>query len=335
MIAIRGAITVNEDCVEQIKEAVNQMLSEIVSKNGLKQDDIICIMLSNTADIKSYYPAKAAREIGFSNCALYSSLEPEIDGSLKLCIRVMLLVEKQIKPVHVYLKGAKSLRKDITSKLNIALDGPAGSGKSTVAKILAKDFDILYLDTGAMYRACALDCIAKNVDFDNESSVFNAVSSLNLQIEYKDGKQITLLNGEDVSEKIRQPHVSNLASKVSAYGFVRQKLVEMQRSIASKISCVLDGRDIGTFVLPNAEHKFFLTATAEIRAERRFIENKEKGFSVDYEDILNEIKERDKRDSEREIAPLKQADDAILVDTSQMSIDEVVQFIKNKIQEKI
>jgi len=148
MIAIRGAITVNEDCVEQIKEAVNQMLSEIVSKNGLKQDDIICIMLSNTADIKSYYPAKAAREIGFSNCALYSSLEPEIDGSLKLCIRVMLLVEKQIKPVHVYLKGAKSLRKDITSKLNIALDGPAGSGKSTVAKILAKDFDILYLDIG-------------------------------------------------------------------------------------------------------------------------------------------------------------------------------------------
>ena len=159
MKAIRGATTVNVDCAEEIKESVKELLGEIKALNKLKNEEIICIMFSNTADIKSYYPAKAARECGFVNCALFSSLEPEIDGALKMCIRVMLLIEKDILPKHIYLNEAINLRKDISQLLNIAIDGPAGSGKSTVARAIAKKLNILCLDTGAMYRACALKCV--------------------------------------------------------------------------------------------------------------------------------------------------------------------------------
>ena len=344
MKAIRGATTVLNDAAEDIRNAVKEMLDEILVKNGLNNEQLICIMLSNTADITSFYPAKAAREAGYSSCALYSSLEPEIVGALNKCIRVMVLADTEQKPVHVYLNGAANLRKDITKKMNIALDGPAGSGKSTIAKILAKEYDILYLDTGAMYRACALHCLNCNADIDDEKQVSAAILSLNLEIKYVNGAQVTIINGKDVSEEIRKPHVSNLASKVSAYYDVRVKLAdekrikcmrEMQRNIASKMSCVLDGRDIGTNVLPNAEYKFYVTATAEERAKRRFTENVGKGFTVSYEDILAEIKERDYRDSNREYAPLKQAEDAVLVDTTKMTIDEVVNFIKNKIQERV
>lgn len=171
MKAIRGAITLNGDTEKEVRENVKFLLGEIVSANKLIAEDIICIMFSNTSDIRSFYPAKAAREAGFFNCALYSSLEPEINGSLPYCIRVMILAEITAKPKHIYLKGASDLRKDITQKLNIAIDGPAGSGKSTVSKLISSYFDILYLDTGAMYRACALACINEGVERTNESEV--------------------------------------------------------------------------------------------------------------------------------------------------------------------
>jgi cytidylate kinase len=335
MKAIRGATTVSFDTPEEIRESVKELLCEIKAKNNLCEEDIVCIMFSNTADIKSFYPAKAAREAGFFSCALFSSLEPSIEGSLERCIRVMVLTNSDSAPEHVYLRDAKKLRKDITKLYNIAIDGPAGSGKSTISKIIAKKFNILYLDTGAMYRAFALACKLANVDTSDEKSVEEVLKNTNLSVEYREGAQRTILNGKDVSSEIRSPEISMLASKVSAHGCVRERLVSLQRDIAKKCSCVLDGRDIGTNVLPNAEFKFFLTASPEVRAERRLNENKQKGINQSYEDVLDDIIKRDKQDTTRKIAPLKKADDATEVDTSNLSIEEVTALISNKIQEKI
>ena len=335
MKAIRGAITVNSDTAEEIKENVKLLLNEIVKENNLSSEKVICIMFSNTADIHSFYPAKAAREVGFFNCALFSSLEPEINGSLPLCIRVMVLAEIVGNPKHVYLKGAANLRKDITKKLNIAIDGPAGSGKSTVSKIISNRFDILYLDTGAMYRACALACVNCGIDCRDESAVKAIVSSIDISVKYENKTQKTYLNGKDVSDLIRTPQISMLSSVVSAHGCIREKMVELQRKIAAENSCVLDGRDIGTNVLPAAEFKFFLTASPEIRANRRLAENKVKGFNQSFEDVLKEIKARDEQDTNRKISPLRKADDAKEINTDNLTVEEVADAICNAIQSKI
>ena len=335
MKAIRGATTVDFDSAEQIKERVKELLESICTQNNIDKDGIICIMFSNTSDIRSYYPAKAARECGFSASALYSSLEPEIEGSLALCIRVMLFIEKDIKVKHVYLHGAANLRKDLSKKFNIALDGPAGSGKSTVSKIIAKKLNILCLDTGAMYRACALKCELCGVSVKDEKKVEALLNNTEITVGYENGAQITYLDGKDVSSDIRKPEISMLASTVSALPCVRTKMVEAQRNIAKNTSCVLDGRDIGTNVLPDAEYKFFLTAKPEIRAKRRADENALKGFTQPFEEILADIIKRDEQDKTRKVAPLVKAKDAVEVDSSYMSIDEVVNFILNKIQEKI
>ena len=335
MKAIRGATTVESDTPAQIKECVKELLNNIVKVNNLDCGQIICIMFSSTADIKSFYPAKAAREAGFATCALYSSLEPEIDGALAMCIRVMMLVESDKSPLHVYLNGAKNLRKDITSVLNIAVDGPAGSGKSTVSKLIAAKLGILYLDTGAMYRAIAYKCVKDKRDYGDKDVVRHVINRLDLKVEYCDGKQITVLDGEDVSEKIRTPQVSMLASYVSAYSFVRTKMVDLQREIARKTSCILDGRDIGTNVLPDCPFKFYLNASPEVRAERRFKEDKAKGGKQTYEEVLKEITERDFQDKNRAVAPLKKAADAVEIDTSDMTVDEVADKIILKVQERI
>lgn len=333
MKAIRGATTVAADTPEEIRGAVKELLEEIVKRNGLQKEDILCILFSNTSDIHSLYPAKAAREAGFTHAALYSSLEPEIDGALLLCLRVLLFAECA-KAEHVYLRGAANLRKDL-KKFSIALDGPSGSGKSTVAKLLAASFHILYLDTGAMYRACALKAVKEKLTNITEEAVKPLMDGLDLKIEYRDGTQHTILDGEDVSEAIRRPEVSMAASNISALRCVREKMVEMQRRIAKEQSCVLDGRDIGTHVLPDAEFKFYVTATSAVRAKRRYDELKAKGYSVDLSGLQKEIEERDRNDSTREFSPLRKAEDAVLVDTSEMTIEEVLAFIRKKIQEKV
>ena len=335
MIVIRGATTINEDSPEEIRGAVKELLEHIERVNTVSRDEMVSIVFSSTSDIHSYYPAKAAREAGFEGASLFSSQEPEIDGGLKLCIRIMLFVEKNLTPKHVYLRGAKVLRKDISDKINVAIDGPAGSGKSTIAKLLARDYKILYLDTGAMYRACALKAIKTGSDLKNEFEIEELIRNLSLEVKYKDGSQITLLDGVDVSDQIRAPEISMAASTVSRYPFVRLKMAEKQREIASDMSCVLDGRDIGTFVLPFADFKFFLTASPDVRAERRKKELEAKGYQVDFETLKAEIIARDNQDMARDIAPLKQADDAIAIDTSDMTIEEALQTIKKKIQEKI
>lgn len=333
MKAIRGAITVAADAPDEIRTAVKEMIDAIAAENEISERDMLFILFSNTEDIRSFYPAKAAREAGYSLPALYSSVEPSIEGALPLCIRVLVFAETDRAVRHVYLRGAANLRKDL-KKFAIALDGPSGSGKSTVAKRLSKEFDILYLDTGAMYRACALAAANKGIDAADEKAVSELMKKLDLKIEYRGGVQHTLLDGKDVSEEIRHPEVSMAASKISALGCVRKKMVDMQREIAGRMSCVLDGRDIGTAVLPNAEYKFYITASSDVRAKRRFDELKAKGFPVDLKKLKDEIELRDQNDSTRTVSPLRCADDAIVVDTSAMDIDQVVCYIKKKIQEK-
>ena len=218
----------------------------------------------------------------------------------------------------------------------VALDGPAGAGKSTVAKAVAKNLEILYVDTGALYRSLALFAINNNVDCRDEENVLKILDKANVELKYVDKVQRVFLNGEDVSEKIRTPEISMGASDISAIPAVRQFFLDLQRKIAKENSVIMDGRDIGTVILPDAEVKIFITASAEIRAKRRYDELIEKGQDVVYEDVLKDVIERDYNDSHRKIAPLKQADDAILLDTSSLSlnesIDAVIEIINNKIK---
>ena len=337
MTIIRGATTIENDCKEEISASVKELLDEIFSVNALKKEEVSGFLFSLTTDIHSYHPAKSARECGYDFAPLFACIEPEIDGGLKLCIRLMLFTEltenRSVK--HIYQKGAKILRKDISEVYNIALDGPAGSGKSTVAKALAKDYDILYLDTGAMYRACGLKALRLGIDVKDETAVKEMLQTINLKVEYQGGKQHTILDGEDVSTAIRENAVSMVASTISAHPVVREKMVEMQREIAKGTSCVLDGRDIGSVVLPNAKYKFFITADSKVRAMRRYKELLSRGETVDFDKLHAEIIARDKQDSERAFSPLIQAKDAVLIDTSDMDIESVLKAIKAVIQSKI
>lgn len=218
--------------------------------------------------------------------------------------------------------------------MKIALDGPAGAGKSTVAKALAKKLDIMYLDTGAMYRAVALHMLDNGITVEQKDKVEEALKNIDLVVKYEDGMQKMYLAGKDVSLRIRENAVSKAASDFSALQPVRVFLVKMQQETARKNDCILDGRDIGTFVLPDADFKFFLTADSSERAKRRAKELAEKGQVVDVQQIQREIEQRDYNDSHREFAPLKQAEDAVLVDSTFMNVEEVIAFVTNIIEGK-
>ncbi len=218
--------------------------------------------------------------------------------------------------------------------INIAIDGPAGAGKSTIAKAVAKDLGIIYLDTGAMYRATAYLALQKGIDPKDEQKVSKMLEDLKMDIVYKDGDQRIIVNGIDATPYLREHYMSKAASDISALPCVRYKMVDLQRDFASKNDVVLDGRDIGTFVLPNANCKFFLTASPEERAQRRMKDLEEKGEKVDYQTLLSDIIQRDYNDSHREVAPLKQADDADFVDTTQMSVEDVVAHVKEVVHIK-
>lgn len=210
---------------------------------------------------------------------------------------------------------------------SIAIDGPAGAGKSTIAKRIAKHLNFIYVDTGAMFRALALYFIRNNISPDEKEKIKNACNNADITIEYLNGEQQVILNGENVSHLIRTEEVGNMASAASVYPSVRLKLVELQRNLAKKANVVMDGRDIGTYVLPNADLKIYLTAGSSERARRRYLELKERGIAADISEIEKDIIERDKRDMNRDFAPLRQAEDAILIDSSDMTIEEVNETI--------
>lgn len=207
---------------------------------------------------------------------------------------------------------------------NVAIDGPAGAGKSTIAKLVAKEKGYIYVDTGAMYRGLAIHFLNKGVNPDDREAVAEACRDAEVSIGYEDGVQQIYLNGENVTSMLRTEEVGNMASRTSAIPQVREKLLELQRSLAREKDVIMDGRDIGTNILPDADVKIYLTASVGTRAMRRYTELKEKGESCNLEEIARDISERDERDMTREIAPLKKAEDAILVDSSDMTIPEVV-----------
>lgn len=212
------------------------------------------------------------------------------------------------------------------SKINIAIDGPAGAGKSTIAKKIAKALEIIYVDTGAMYRAFGLYCIRNQIALD-EKSLIDILDDIHIGIRFENGEQQVILNNEVVNAFIRDEAVGKMASKVSAFKQVRIKLVNLQQKLAEKKSVVMDGRDIGTYVLPHADLKIYLTASVDVRAKRRFDQLQRKGIHQGYEAIKEDITKRDYRDMNRAFAPLKKADDAVEIDTSVLTIDEVVDKI--------
>lgn len=220
--------------------------------------------------------------------------------------------------------------------IQIAIDGPSGAGKSTMAKMIAKELGILYLDTGAMYRAVALKAIRSGIDTKDSSALAEMVKGIDLQIVYEDGIQKVILDGTDVTEDIRTPAVTVGSSDVAVNSAVREKMVELQREIAEKSSVIMDGRDIGTHVLPNADVKIFLTASIEDRTKRRYEELKEKGtLKQTFEELKKEMEYRDKNDSSRTHSPLKKADDAILLDTTGFSVEESAKTILDIIKSRL
>lgn len=216
---------------------------------------------------------------------------------------------------------------------NIAIDGPAGAGKSTIAKRVSKDLGFTYVDTGAMYRAIAVYMLENGIDIHDDAAVSEACTDISVTLGYKDGEQQMFLNGRNVTELLRTEEVSRTSSVTSANPGVRAALLGLQREMAAKEDVLMDGRDIGTNVLPKAQLKIYLTASVKTRAERRFLELQKKGESCSFAEIERDIEERDARDMSRETAPLKQAEDAILVDSSDMTIDEVVEEIKKLYRE--
>ena len=219
--------------------------------------------------------------------------------------------------------------------INIAIDGPSGVGKTTLARLIAKRFNLIHVDTGAMFRTLGVYFADGKIDIDDEKRVSDALSDISIDIKYTDGAQHMLLNGRDVTERLRTEDISHAASVISQYGEVRSELLRMQRALADKENVIMDGRDIGTVVLPNARPKIFLTARPEVRALRRYKELSENGRlnGASLKDIEKDIIERDYRDSHRSIAPLKPAEDAVIIDTSDLTIDEVAEKIAGNIDE--
>lgn len=216
----------------------------------------------------------------------------------------------------------------------IAIDGPAGAGKSTIAKLIAKSLELVYIDTGAMYRAVGLKAKRSGITCSEVDKIDEMLKNTVVELKNDNGNTVVYLDGEDVSSEIRTPEISRMASDISAVPVVRYALVEMQRAMAKKIDAILDGRDIGTFVLPDADVKIFLTASVEERAQRRYKELIGRGETVNYEDVRSDIEQRDYNDSHRALAPLKKADDATEVDTTGMTIDEVCEKIISIVRNK-
>ena len=228
-----------------------------------------------------------------------------------------------------------NLLKGLIYMISVAIDGPSGAGKSTVSRSVAKAFGFIYVDTGAMYRTIGLAAFRKGLDTKDKPSIIGILPELNIELKYNEqGEQRMYLNGEDVSADIRLPEISMCASNVSAMPEVRAYLMDMQRQMAKRYDVIMDGRDIGTVILPDAEVKIFLTASAEERANRRYKELIAKGNEISFEEVLEDMKKRDEQDSNRAAAPLKPADDAIMLDTSDMSFDESIAAVCRLITEK-
>lgn len=338
MRGIRGATTVSENTKESIFDATKELVSEMIKANNVKIDEICDFIFTVTSDVTAAFPAAAVRSMGICDVPLLDMAAPEIDNSLKMCVRVLMHINTDLgndSLNHVYLRGAKVLRPDLvkTKKICVAIDGPAGAGKSTVAKTVAADLGYIYIDTGAMYRTVAVWAIENGIDTTADvQCLIDGLSDIKIDIEYVDGLQRMSLNGRDVTERIRQNDASMGASAVATVPDVREYLVDMQRKMAQKGGVIMDGRDIATTVLPNAELKIYLTASVDERARRRFEQYRQSGTECDFDVIKQDVIKRDENDMNRAASPLRRADDAVLLDTTEMDFDETVAAVKNMIK---
>lgn len=324
MIAIRGAV----DAQNTASSIINQskiLLEEIIRVNNLNKEEIKCILFTATHDIDKAYPALAARYIGLNDTALICLNEMLVEGQMQGVIRTTIFYNDDINKTDIYLGKTKSLRKDkyMDNNIKIAIDGPTSAGKSTIAKLLAQKLKINYVDTGSMYRALTLKVLNNNTDPKSEKDVVTIADKT--KIDYFENH--IFLDGLCVDDKIRNELIDKNVSYVCQYRDVRKRLVSLQKEIASKSSVIMDGRDIGTVVLKDANYKFFLTASADVRAKRRYKEYIEKGLEVNFEDIKNDLIRRDDYDSHREVDPLVKASDAIEVNTDDKNIEETVELM--------
>ena len=324
MIAIRGAV----DAQNTASSIINQskiLLEEIIRVNKLDKKEIKCILFTATQDIDKAYPALAARYIGLNDTALICLNEMLVEGQMQGVIRTTIFYNDDINKTDIYLGNTKSLRKDkyMDNNIKIAIDGPTSAGKSTIAKLLAQKLKINYVDTGSMYRALTLKVLNNNIDPKSEKDVTSIADKT--EIDYFENH--IFLDGLCVDDKIRNELIDKNVSYVCQYRDVRKRLVSLQKEIASKSSVIMDGRDIGTVVLKDANYKFFLTASADVRAKRRYKEYLEKGLEVNFEDIKNDLIRRDDYDSHREVDPLVKASDAIEVNTDDKNIEETVELM--------
>lgn len=330
--AIRGAITVSSNRKEDVLNKTAKLVGRMIEKNEIDEDDLVSIIFSVTDDIDCVYPAEAMRSVmEVYDVPLMCVKEADISGSIDKCIRVLMHVntDKSNREIcHVYLGGAMVLRKDLAKKISIAIDGPAGAGKSTIADMLSKRLGIMHIDTGAMYRALAYDAINNKCDITSEEDVGKLVHDIELDQKMVDNKKKIYLNGCDVTDKIRTSEVSAAASDVAKLACVRSRLTDIQRDIAKKESVIMDGRDIGSYVLPQADLKIFLTASVDERASRRYKDLLDKGEkNISIEHVKNDIIARDNNDTNRKISPLKMANDAVCIDSTGVAIEDIVDKI--------
>lgn len=321
MVVIRGAV----DAQNTASSVINQskiLLEEIINVNNLDKKEIKCILFTVTQDLDKAYPALAARYIGLNDTALICINEMLVEGQMLGVIRLSIFYNDDIEKKDVYLGKTQSLRKDkyMSNNIKVAIDGPTSAGKSTIAKLLAEKLKINYVDTGSMYRALTLKVLNNNIDPKSEEAVVALAEKT--KIDYFENH--IFLDGLCVDDKIRNELIDKNVSYVCQYRDVRKRLVSLQREIASKSSVIMDGRDIGTVVLKDADYKFFLTASADVRAKRRYKEYLEEGLDVNFEDIKKDLIRRDDYDSHREVDPLVKASDAIEVNTDDKNIDETV-----------
>lgn len=332
-IAVRGAATVKSNTAAEINTAVAELLKEIYKSNDIGKDDIISAYFTLTDDISTVSPAAAARHAGLvpEFAALFCMQEAKVENGLPMCVRVLVNAESDILQRfvrHIYLGGAKALRPDLYNRhFQIAIDGPSGAGKTTIASLVAKRMNIVYLDTGAIYRAIAVAARNAGISPEDEDAVTDMLPMADIQIKFDRKKQIMYLGGEDVSQKIREHSVSKDASDISKLPAVRAFVTNICQIFAQNESIVMEGRDICGYVLPDAGTKIYLDAAVETRAARRYDELISKGEIKEYGDILADIIARDQNDMNRANAPLKMTEDAVYIDGTELCIEEVFEKI--------
>lgn len=335
MTTIRGAITIENNVAEEIIAATESLLQTIFDKNEIEIDNIVFIVFTATKDIDKAYPAVAARKMGVVDASLMCLQEMCVEGSLPMCIRVMVAINggKPQKDVcHCYMKNAGVLRPDLKHS-TVAIDGPVASGKSSISREAANRLSLKHIETGAMYRAVALHCMRKGIT--GREAIIDELDKFQLTVQFTDKGQRVYLDGDDVTDDLRTQEIAGAASSYAAIGEVRQKLVPLQRSLAENDDVIMDGRDIQTVVLPDADVKLFITASVDERTKRRCVDLEKKGEQCSFETVKRQIMERDSVDSGRADSPLLKSEDAVEIDTTELTFEESVEKVVGVIQEKL